>query len=59
MTRYKVIVNPTSGRGRGEEVYPLIQKELQRLDLDFDMCRTNAPFNAVKLAEDASREGYR
>ena len=58
MTRYKVIVNPSSGRGRGEEVYPLIEKELQNLKLDFEMCRTEAPGHAIELAEAASAAGF-
>ena len=58
MTHYKVIVNPTSGRGRGGEVYPLIEEELNNLNLDFDMYRTEAPGHAIELAEAASTAGY-
>ena len=58
MTRYKVIVNPTSGRGRGEEAYPLIEKALHKLNLDFEMCRTEAPGHAIELAEAASTAGF-
>jgi diacylglycerol kinase (ATP) len=58
MTRYKVIVNPTSGRGRGAESFPLIEKELQNLNLEFEMCRTEAPGHAIELAEEASAAGY-
>lgn len=57
MTIYNVIVNPTSGRGKGEEVFPLVRKELTRLGLDFEMCRTDAPRHAIELAETASNEG--
>ena len=57
-SRSKVIVNPTSGRGRGEEAYPLIENELAKLDLDFEMCRTEAVGHAIKLAEEASTAGF-
>jgi len=58
MTRYKVIVNPTSGRGKGDEVYPLIEKELHNLKLDFEICRTDAPGHAIEIAKDASTAGF-
>jgi YegS/Rv2252/BmrU family lipid kinase len=58
MTRYYVIVNPTSGRGRGEESYPLIENELRKLNLDFEMRRTDAPGHAIELAEEASGAGF-
>lgn len=58
MTQYKVIVNPTSGRGRGETAYSQIEKTMQDLDLDFDICRTQGPGHANELAEKASKEGF-
>jgi diacylglycerol kinase (ATP) len=58
MTRYYVIVNPTSGRGRGERTYPLIENVLHKLSLDFEMCRTEAPGHAIELSEAASTAGF-
>ena len=58
MTRYKVIVNPTSGRGRGEKAYPQIENTLHGLNLDFEICRTEAPLHAIDLAKAASTEGF-
>ncbi len=58
MTRYKVIVNPVSGRGTGAEAYPQIEKALGDLELDFEMCRTESPGHAVELAEAASAAGF-
>jgi YegS/Rv2252/BmrU family lipid kinase len=58
MARYNVIVNPISGRGRGEEVFPLVVEEMSRLALDFEICRTDAPGHAVELAGKASNEGF-
>lgn len=58
MRRYKIIVNPASGRGLGSKSYPLIEKQLGLLGLDFDMEWTEARGHAVKLAEQAAKEGY-
>ena len=35
MPRYKIILNPISGRGMGEESYPIIEAELNEYGLDF------------------------
>ncbi len=56
--KYKLIVNPTSGRGNGERSIPTIVSLLQRYDLDFDLVRTQAPWHAVELARSARDEGY-
>jgi YegS/Rv2252/BmrU family lipid kinase len=58
MSHHKIIVNPISGRGSGEQSYPLIEKLLSELRLDFDMCRTARPAHAIELAEEASAAGY-
>ncbi len=56
MPRYKMIVNPTSGRGQGEQSYPIIDAELRKLGLEYDMCRTESPGHAIQLAQEAVRE---
>lgn len=58
MPRYKIIVNPTSGRGLGEQSYPTIDAELKKLGLDYDMCRTKAPGHAIQLAKQAAGDGF-
>ena len=58
MPRYKIIVNPTSGRGMGEQSYPLIDAELQKNGLDYEMCRTESPGHAVQLAQEAADDGF-
>ena len=58
MPRYKIILNPTSGRGSGELAYPKIESLLVDLGVDFDLCRTNAPGHAIQLAEQAALAGY-
>ena len=56
--RYKIIVNPTSGRGTGEKSIPQIQARLNEAGLDFDLVRTERPWHAVELAQAAVVEGY-
>lgn len=58
MPRYKIIVNPTSGRGMGEQSFPIIDAEMQKLGLDFEMCRTEAPGHAIPLANQAAGDGF-
>jgi diacylglycerol kinase (ATP) len=58
MPRYKIIVNPTSGRGMGEQSYPTINAELSKLGLDYEMCRTEAPGHAIQLAQEAAADGF-
>ncbi len=56
MPTYKVIVNPISGRGAGETSIPVIQQELRRLGLDFELARTERPWHAAELAQAAVGE---
>ncbi len=58
MTRYKIILNPTSGRGNGLRVRPEIEKILTKYGLDFDIEQTGYPEHATELAFKAAGEGY-
>ena len=58
MPRYKIIVNPTSGRGMGEQSYPLIDAELQKNGLDYEMVRTEFQGHAIALAQEAANDGF-
>lgn len=58
MTKYKIIVNPTSGRGRGAESIPQIERMLSEHNLDFDLTRTERPWHAADLAKEAALSGY-
>jgi diacylglycerol kinase (ATP) len=58
MTRYKIIVNPTSGRGESGESIPKAKQLLSTLGITFDLVRTERPMHAVTLAREAAREGY-
>lgn len=57
MTDYQIIINPTSGRGNGEKIYPLLEDRLRKLGLNFEMCRTEYAGHAISLAEQASLAG--
>lgn len=56
--KYLVIVNPISGRGHAEKVIPQIEAEMRRQRLGFDLVRTERPWHAAELAEQAARDGY-
>jgi diacylglycerol kinase (ATP) len=58
MTRYKIIVNPTSGRGAGERAIPLVEQYLRGYGLDYDLVRTECPWHAAGLAQRACADGY-
>ncbi|MGD2059074.1 MAG: acylglycerol kinase family protein, partial [Anaerolineales bacterium] len=58
MTGYKIIVNPTSGRGAGLATIPALRARLELLKLDYDLVQTEAPLHAIDLARQAVLEGY-
>jgi diacylglycerol kinase (ATP) len=56
--QYKIIVNPTSGRGTGERSIPQIEQYLSEVGLDYDLVRTQRPWHAPELAQQAVAEGF-
>ncbi len=58
MTQHKIIANPTSGRGAGEPAIPAVEGLLRGLGLSFDLVRTERPWHAAELAQQAALEGY-
>ncbi|MGD9047247.1 MAG: diacylglycerol kinase family lipid kinase [Anaerolineae bacterium] len=58
MTTYKMIVNPVAGRGAGEQAIQQIEPLLSRYGLDFDLVRTERPWHAADLAQEAAGKGY-
>jgi diacylglycerol kinase (ATP) len=58
MNRYKVIVNPISGRGNGEQSIPLIKNLLEQHGLSYDLVRTERPGHAIELAQQAAVDDY-
>lgn len=58
MNKHKLIVNPISGRGDGERTVPLVEEMLRGHGLDFDLVRSERPWHATKLAQQAATDGY-
>jgi len=58
MAKTLVILNPVSGNGHAEKLWPQIEAELRRGGFDFDLARTTAPRGGVALAEHAKQNGY-
>lgn len=58
MTRYKIILNPTAGKGNGLKARPEIERILNKFGLDFDIIQTGYPEHATELAIQAAQEKY-
>jgi diacylglycerol kinase (ATP) len=58
MTKHMIILNPISGRGRGERSAPMIESTLKDFGLDFDLVRTEHPWHAAELAREGIKKGY-
>ena len=58
MNHYRIIVNPISGRGHGAQAIPQIERLLGQQGLDFDLVRTEQPWHAAELAQQAAVAGY-
>ena len=51
-----VIYNPVAGNGRVKKQWPHVEKALRKADVQFDAVATQSPFEAIKLAQNASKE---
>ena len=58
MNKYKIIVNPISGRGFALKMIPVIEEKFKELGLDFDLVQTERPWHAAELAKKAALDGY-
>lgn len=58
MKKYKIIVNPISGRGFALKMIPVIEEKLRGLGIDYDLVQTERPWHASELAEKAAMDGY-
>jgi YegS/Rv2252/BmrU family lipid kinase len=58
MPKYKIIANPVAGRGAGDRCIPQIERALSEYGLDFHIVRTERPWHAAELAQEAAAEGY-
>jgi len=58
MPKYKIIVNPVSGRGNGARSIPTIHQAMARFGLDYVLVQTERQGHAYELARLAAAEGY-
>jgi diacylglycerol kinase (ATP) len=58
MSRFKIILNPISGRGYGARAEPEIRRLMAKADADFDLVLTEGTWHAAELAEQAVRDGF-
>jgi diacylglycerol kinase (ATP) len=58
MTRYKVIVNPSAGKGEAGKAIPRIISKLESLGLDFSLVQTGYPWHAADLTQQAIVAGF-
>ena len=56
--RYKILVNPVSGWGLGERSIPQIEGLFNRLGLEYNLARSERPWHAAQLAQQAASDGY-
>ncbi len=56
--RYKVIVNPTAGRGAARRAIPAVEEALSKYGIGYDLVCTEFPFHAADIAESAILEGF-
>lgn len=58
MTKTLAIYNPVSGRGRSDQLWSQVEKEMRAAGLEFDVARTRTALHAVQLAREAPAQGY-
>jgi diacylglycerol kinase (ATP) len=56
--RFKIIVNPVSGRGAGSAAVPVVEGLLRDHGVDYSLTRTEHPWHAAELAKQAATEGF-
>lgn len=56
--KYKIIANPTAAKGASIRALPLLERELKRRGLAFDVAITRCPWHAADLAQQAVVTGY-
>ncbi len=58
MPRTFIVANPTSGRGKGTRMIPIIKRLMNLNQLDFSLEITERPWHAVELTRQAVSQGY-
>ncbi len=56
--KYKIIANPTAAKGESIRALPLLERELKRRGLAYDVVVTRNPWHAADLAQQAVVTGY-
>jgi diacylglycerol kinase (ATP) len=55
--RVVVVVNPTSGRGRGARLVPRVEQELKSLGVEHEIVLSTSPEDPPRIARQAAEEG--
>ncbi len=58
LQRYKIILNPTAGKGAAGERIPEVNTLLRQQGLDYEIFLTQRVWHAAELARDAKSEGF-
>ncbi len=58
MPRSLLVVNPTSGRGFAGRSLPLMEQELKKYKIDYELVLTERPWHAAELTEQGARDGF-
>lgn len=58
MKKFKIIVNPISGRGSGAASIPQLMQLLDQAQVDYDLEQTQRPWHAAELARQSAAQGY-
>ena len=58
MPKIFIVANPTSGRGTGGRMIPVIERLMNLHQLDYTLVRTDRPWQAADLARQAAEQGY-
>ena len=58
MPKYKIIVNPISGRGAGQKSIPILEQLLSADQFQYDLVVTQRPWHACELALQAAQDGF-
>jgi diacylglycerol kinase (ATP) len=59
VAKAKIILNPYSGRWKGQRSVPSVEAALREVGVDYDLVCTARPDQAIELAREAALGGYR
>ena len=54
--KYTFIINPNSRSGRGGKVWDIVQKELEKREVDYEYVFTKKPKHAIRIAEEITSD---